>query len=71
MRTILRSHDLSCPSCITKIEKALGQLEGVERAEVKFQSGKIEVEHDPERVSTEKLVETVRSVGYESRVSPF
>lgn len=71
MKTILRSEELSCPSCIAKIEKALGKVAGVEQAKVKFNSGKIEVEHDPARVSPEALVETVRSVGYESRVSPF
>ena len=71
MKTILRSQDLSCPSCIAKIEKALGRVEGVERAEVKFNSGKIEVEHDASLVSAEKLVEVVRDAGYESQVSVF
>ena len=71
MKTILRSEDLTCPSCIVKIEKALGGLNGVDRAEVKFNSGKIEIEHDPARTSTAQLVEAVRAVGYESRVSPF
>lgn len=71
MKTILRSQDLSCPSCIAKIEKALGRVEGVERAEVKFNSGKIEVEHDPALVSVERLVEVVRGAGYESQVSVY
>lgn len=71
MRTILRSRDLSCPSCIAKIEKALGRVEGVSRAEVHFASGKIVVEHDPESAPTEALVRTVRNAGYESKVSHF
>jgi len=71
MKTILRSKDLSCPSCIAKIEKALGRVEGVGRAAVKFSSGRIEVEHDPEHAPVEALIETVRAVGYESKVSPF
>ncbi len=71
MKTILRSQDLSCPSCIVKIEKALGNMEGVSRAEVKFNSGKIEVDHDPEAVAQAELVEAVRKAGYESKVSPF
>lgn len=28
MKTLLRSQDLSCPSCVAKIEKALQGLEG-------------------------------------------
>lgn len=71
MKTILRSEDLSCPSCIAKIEKALHRVEGVAEATVHFNSGKIEVDHDPDGAPAEVLVETVRRVGYESRVSPF
>lgn len=70
-RTILRSDELSCPSCIAKIERALAVVPGVERAEVKFSSGKIEVLHDPEIAPADTLVEVVRQAGYESRVSAF
>ena len=71
VKTVLRSDELSCPSCVPKIEKALNALPGVENAEVRFNSGKIEVEHDPERASVEALVEAVRGTGYEARPSAF
>ncbi|MEJ2262823.1 MAG: heavy-metal-associated domain-containing protein [Anaerolineales bacterium] len=71
MKTLLRSQELSCPSCISKIEKALKGLDGVEDAKVHFSTGRIEVEHNPDRVNSEALVETVRKAGYESQVSPF
>ena len=70
-KTILRSDELSCPSCVPKIEKALGALPRVEKAEVKFSSGKIESEHDPARASVEALIEAVRGTGYEARPSAF
>lgn len=71
MKTILRSQELSCPSCINKIEKALTGTEGVSIAKVHFNSGRIEVEHDAQIANSQKLVEVVRSLGYESKVSPF
>jgi copper chaperone CopZ len=71
MKTILRSQELSCPSCVAKIERALTALNGVEMAKVHFTTGRIEVQHDPDTVSAEKLVETVRSVGYAAKVSAF
>lgn len=71
VKTILRSRELNCPSCVAKIEKSLGRLDGVERAKVHFNSGKIEVEHDPALVSAEALVQAVRDAGYASKVSPF
>lgn len=71
MKTTLRSHELSCPSCVAKIEKALTALNGVESAKVYFSTGRIEVQHDPQRVSSEVLIKTVRSTGYEAKVSAF
>ncbi len=70
MKTILRSQELSCPSCVAKIEKALKAVDGVEKATVHFNTGRIEVEHTSQ-VQPLKLVEAVRSVGYESKVSGF
>jgi copper chaperone len=70
MKTILRSRELSCPSCVEKIEKALKAVPGVEKAAVHFNTGRIEVEHG-QQVQPERLVEAVRSVGYDSKISAF
>lgn len=71
MKTILRSDELNCPSCIAKIEKALKALPGVTAAKVNFSSGRIDVEHDPAQASADQLRQAVRAVGYDSRVSAF
>jgi copper chaperone CopZ len=71
MKTQLRSQELSCPSCVAKIESALKAVDGVTEAEVHFNTGRIVVDHDPEKVDGDALVQTVRSVGYESSVSAF
>ena len=70
-KTLLRSQELSCPSCVAKIEKALKALDGVAEAKVYFNSGKIEVQHDPQKVNAQALVQAVKSVGYEASVSAF
>lgn len=70
MTTILRSN-LTCPSCIVKIQKQLRQTDGVETATVHFSTGRIEVEHDADRANTDVLVEAVRKAGYDATVSPF
>ena len=71
MKSTLRSNELSCPSCVQKIEKALSSEQGVSKAKVHFNSGRIEVEHDPEAVQTDRLLEIVRASGYEAEVSAF
>lgn len=71
MKTLLRSQELSCPSCVAKIEKALQALDGVENARVHFTTGRIEVEHDFGRVSTDDLIKAIRASGYEAKVAAF
>ena len=70
-KTLLRSQELSCPSCVAKIEAALKAVDGVSEAKVFFNTGKIEVQHDPEIAKTEELVKAVKSVGYEASVAAF
>lgn len=69
--TILRSDELSCPTCVDNIESNLNKMQGVSTAKVYFNTGRIEVEHDLETVSDEKLVKVIRQSGYEARVSQF
>lgn len=71
MKTILRSTELSCPSCVAKIEKGLKVKPGVEAAKVFFNTGRIEVEHQPEVISPEELAKIVTGLGYQASVSRF
>ena len=71
MKTMLRSQEFTCPSCVTKIEKALKSLQGVQDARVHFTTGRIEVEHDPQRVSAQELAQAVQAAGYTAKVAAF
>ena len=71
MKTILRSRELSCPSCVAKIEKALTAVAGVDRAIVHFNTGRIEVDHDPAQAAVPQLVAAIREAGYEAQPSAF
>lgn len=71
MKTTLRSQELSCPSCVAKIEKALQSVAGVDAATVHFNTGRIEVEHDPGRADSDDLLRAIRDAGYEASVSAF
>jgi copper chaperone len=71
MKTVFRSEELSCPSCVAKIEKTVGSLDGVEQVEVFFNTGRITVDHDPQIASTDVIIKSIRSVGYEAKVSAY
>ncbi len=71
MNTTLRSQDLTCPSCIAKIEKGLQGLDGVSTAKVQFNSGRIEVEYDESQTSVAAIQDLVRKLGYETEESAW
>ncbi len=69
--TTLRSQELSCPSCISKIEKAVKQVTGVENVDVRFNTGRIVIVHDPDQASTDALIAAVGKAGYTAKASAF
>jgi copper chaperone CopZ len=46
-------------------------MEGVHEAEVHFNTGRIEVEHDNEAVSEQNLIDAIQDTGYQAKVSNF
>ncbi len=55
---------LTCPSCITRIEDVLNKETGVEKAKVLFNSSKVKVEYNEDKVSAKRLAEVIEKVGY-------
>jgi copper ion binding protein len=70
-KTTLRAEGFSCPSCVDKIEKQVGRLDAVEAVKVHFASSRIEVDHDPARISVDELVAAVAKAGYKARPATF
>lgn len=65
--TTLRAEGFSCPSCVAKIEKQVGRLEGVESVKVHFATARVVVVHDPSVATTDDLVAAVAKAGYTAR----
>ena len=60
----LQLEAISCPSCIVKIEKALGQQKGVETTEVLFNASKVRVIFDEENIDEVQIVKVIDNLGY-------
>ena len=69
--TSLRGEGFSCPSCVSKIEKQVGRIDGVTAVTVKFASARIEIDHDASVVSVAELIAVVAKAGYSARVAAF
>jgi len=69
--TILRAEGFSCPSCVNKIEKQVGRLQGVTDVKVHFASARIEVDHDQSKTTVDEIVAAIAKAGYKATPSAF
>lgn len=58
---------LTCPSCMQKIDNAVKALVGVDKESVNvlFNSSKVKLNFDAEKLSIEKIENTITALGYE------
>ncbi|MEX1172740.1 MAG: heavy metal translocating P-type ATPase [Chloroflexota bacterium] len=59
---------MTCASCVNRITRFLGKVEGVEEAHVNLASESATVRFDPARVNVTALAEAVDAAGYVARV---
>lgn len=65
MKTVkFQLESLTCPSCIKKIESALGKIAGVTEVKVLFNSSKVKVNYELEKVQVEELQTIIEKLGY-------
>ncbi|WP_435345490.1 heavy metal translocating P-type ATPase [Haloarchaeobius sp. HRN-SO-5] len=57
--------DMDCPSCATKVEKAVGAVDGVTAIDPRPTTGTLVVGYDPDRTDRESVVAAVEAAGYD------
>lgn len=61
----LQLDELTCPSCLTKIESAVKQQPGVANVKVLFNAAKVKADFDDSQNSADQLADVVTKLGYE------
>ncbi|GEQ61543.1 heavy-metal-associated domain-containing protein [Vagococcus lutrae] len=66
-KATIQLETLTCPSCMQKIENGVKSLDGVsnESLKVLFNSSKVRVEFDDEKVSIKDIEHVIDKLGYE------
>lgn len=64
-KIILQLGELTCPSCMTKIQKAVQNQDGVSNVKVLFNAGKVRADIDEGKTSAEKISKVITDLGYE------
>jgi copper chaperone len=63
---VIKVKGMTCGSCAIAIEQTLKATEGVEGAEVSYESGEARVKYDDRKVSLAKLRGIINDMGYEA-----
>ena len=66
-KATIQLETLTCPSCMQKIENGVKSLDGVDKKSIKvlFNSSKVRVEYDDEKVSIKDIEKAIDKLGYE------
>ena len=66
-KATIQLETLTCPSCMQKIENGVKSLDGVSKESLKvlFNSSKVMVEFDDEKVSIKDIEHVINKLGYE------
>ncbi len=59
---------MHCAACSARVEKAVSSLEGVFKAQVSLAAEKMQVEWDPEKISTDDIISKVQESGYDAQL---
>lgn len=57
---------MHCTSCAMVIDMDLEDLEGVKSSKTSYAKCETEIEFDPEKISLEKITESIKKSGYNS-----
>lgn len=66
-KATIQLETLTCPSCMQKIENGVKSVDGVDKKSIKvlFNSSKVRVEYDDEKVSIKDIENAIDKLGYE------
>lgn len=59
---------MTCASCVARVEKAIGKVEGVKNVAVNFATEKANFEMDPGKADLKKIAEIVEEAGYKVKL---
>jgi len=59
---------MSCNHCVANVEKAINQLEGIDKVKIHLKKNQGVVKFDEAKVSAEQIASAVTEAGYETEV---
>ncbi|MCI1287532.1 MAG: heavy-metal-associated domain-containing protein [[Lactobacillus] timonensis] len=64
-KVMMKLDGLTCPSCLTKIQKGVEAVDGTANVKVLFNAGKVKFTMDPTQTSDTVVKDSIEKMGYE------
>lgn len=64
-KTTMQLEQLTCPTCVKKIETALAKTAGIEESSVSFSTSKVKAEFDESKVSADNIKDIIEKLGFD------
>lgn len=66
-QAIIQLETLTCPSCLQKIEGAVGKLTGIDKDSLKvmFNASRVRVDFNEKDISIDQIEDAIQNLGYE------
>ncbi|MEQ7219779.1 copper chaperone CopZ [Vagococcus fluvialis] len=68
MKQKIKIDGMSCNHCVAKVEKAVSELDGVDKIKVKLKDAEAEakVKFDETKIPLDKVLEVITDLGYDA-----
>ena len=63
--TVLKVEGMSCQDCVNSINKAVGELNGVEKVSVDLKGKTVSVDYIQDQVGLDRIKDVIEDQGYE------
>lgn len=63
----LKIEGMHCPSCAMNIDAEIEETRGVISSNTSYKNSETTVKFDPKKVDKKKLIETIKSLGYQAK----
>lgn len=64
-KVMMKLGGMTCPSCLTKIEKVVEAAPGTDEIKVLFNAGKLKFVMNPNRTNSAEIKNAIEKMGYE------
>jgi Cu+-exporting ATPase len=66
IKQVFKISGMHCTACTLEVDDVLEETDGIEESNTHYAKAQTEVKFDPEKVSVDKIIKLIKTVGYDA-----